>query len=143
VSSPRTGCSILITSALGSNSRQSRFLRTNAVGSDCRTISLKHTLDHQVFVCSMAAFGQLCCPIWAQESERTPASTLVISSTLMPASGPSPLVEGTEAKHRRRPGCGQWAANLRPVLNRTREIGLGTVITASMTACGCAASKKV
>lgn len=33
----------------------------------------------------------------------TPASTLVMSRTLIPASGPCPLVEATEAKHLRRP----------------------------------------
>jgi hypothetical protein len=65
--------------------------------------------------------------IMSGTTPRTPASTLVMSRTLMPASGPSPLVEATEAKHLRRSGRGAGPTQLRPVLSINEVKGLGDV----------------
>jgi hypothetical protein len=51
--------------------------------------------------CSGQIFRRLHVEIFWKNGQLTPANTLVISNTRMPARGPSPFVDATDARHLR------------------------------------------
>lgn len=104
VSSPRTGCSILITSALRfvknctclspPTSPGTAELDSPEVPQDLRTVWLLHSQR------------SISSPIWweAVEGRRTPAKTLVISKTRYPAKGRDSATEAVETNRAPCPG---------------------------------------